>query len=71
MPKQKKSGFDWTPHKAEIKDHYLGGKDHISITSHGTWKAARRGVQALSKYLAESGEELEDLEVNRILLKFL
>lgn len=23
MPKQKESCLDWTPHKAEIKEHYL------------------------------------------------
>ena len=35
------------------------GKDHISTTSHGTWKAAKRGIQALAKYLAKSGDELK------------
>lgn len=35
------------------------GKDRISITSHGTLKAAKRGIQALAKHLAESGDELK------------
>lgn len=44
----------------EVHQTLLSGcrEDHSSLTSEGICEAAKEGIQALSEYLAESGEEL-------------
>lgn len=60
------SAIDYSAFYCDDELHQLllsgSGKNHISITSHGAWNAAKEGIQALSGYLAERDEEDSNLK---------